>query len=343
MTNRSVSVGAVKTLVDYAVANGGQLDELLALTGLSCEMLADYDDRISFDKYIALVRSAKKACNDPALPLHFGEAIDLSEFSIVGLLTHASATMMEALQQLNRYGQLVVEVDLGEKTRFSLESKGKQIWLVDNRRDPDDFPELTESTFARMICGPRRFLPRPNVLEVHITHPAPAHYEEYRRVFRCPVYFNCDWNALRMDPELLNHPVAHEPRFVFSALSTHARLLVEQLQNAKSTRGRVEAALLPHLHTGTLSVDSIAQQLGLSERTLQRMLQSEGINFRKVVDDLRRKTALAYLRGGKVSINQVAFLVGFSESAAFSHAFKRWTGFSPREIATLGSPGSPDN
>jgi len=88
--------------------------------------------------------------------------------------------------------------------------------------------------------------------------------------------------------------------------------------------------LIPILHTGEASIDMIAGKLALSRQTLFRKLKAEGVTFEQVLDQLRHKLALHYLNGKKVSVNETAYLVGFSEPAAFSRAFKRWTGSSPR-------------
>jgi AraC-like DNA-binding protein len=76
----------------------------------------------------------------------------------------------------------------------------------------------------------------------------------------------------------------------------------------------------------------VACHLGMSRQTLFRRLKVEGVTFELVLDDLRRTLALHYLGGQKVSVNETAYLVGFSEPAAFSRAFKRWTGSNPSEV-----------
>ena len=96
--------------------------------------------------------------------------------------------------------------------------------------------------------------------------------------------------------------------------------------------GRVESLLMPILHKGEASMDAIADKMAVSRQTLFRQLKSEGTTFEKVLDELRHQLALQYLRGKKVSVNETAYLVGFSEPASFSRAFKRWTGRSPREV-----------
>ena len=88
---------------------------------------------------------------------------------------------------------------------------------------------------------------------------------------------------------------------------------------------------MPILHTGEGNMELIAATLGVSRQTLYRDLKAEDVTFEHVLDDLRHKLALEYLRGQKVSVNETAYLVGFSDPASFSRAFKRWTGKSPRE------------
>jgi AraC-like DNA-binding protein len=119
-------------------------------------------------------------------------------------------------------------------------------------------------------------------------------------------------------------------------LSERADALLKSLQDAKTTRGRVEAILMPVLHTGEVNMDAVAEKLGLSRQTLYRQLKAEGVTFEDVLDELRHKLALHFLAGKKVSVNETAYLVGFSDPAAFSRAFKRWTGMNPRDARGRG-------
>ena len=134
--------------------------------------------------------------------------------------------------------------------------------------------------------------------------------------------------------------VALQPRYVFGVLSEHADALLKSLESSKTVRGRVEGLLMPILHTGEASIDKVAGQMAMSRQTLFRRLRAEGVTFAAVLDALRHKLALHYLSGRKVSVNETAYLVGFSEPAAFSRAFKRWTGVSPR-AARQAEPAGP--
>ena len=162
--------------------------------------------------------------------------------------------------------------------------------------------------------------------------PSRAYRAEYERIFQMPVVFESDRNALLTDDAWLTHSTARSSRYVFGILSAHAEALLKRLESSKSTRGRVESLLMPILHTGEASMDVIASELGLSRQTLFRKLKAEGVTFEKVLDELRHKLALHYLSGKKASVNETAYLVGFSDPAAFSRAFKRWTGASPRTM-----------
>jgi AraC-like DNA-binding protein len=269
---------------------------------------------------------------DPALALHFGEAFEITELSIVGLLGQACETVGDAFAQLGRYNRLIMDVETADAERLLLSRVAGKLWLVDTRLNANDSPEITESSFARMACMSRRLGNAEILKEVHVTHSAPSYRAEYDRIFRMPVTFESDRNAFLMaDDSWMSQRLALAPRYVFGVLSERADALLKELENSKTTRGRVENLLLPILHTGDVSMDGIASKMGLSRQTLFRKLKAERASFERVLDELRHRLALDYLSGRKVSVNETAYLVGFSEPAAFSRAFKRWTGTSPRD------------
>ncbi len=90
---------------------------------------------------------------------------------------------------------------------------------------------------------------------------------------------------------------------------------------------------------GLLPLDQVARNLGLGVRTLQRQLRSEGIGFAALVDEVRGTLAREYLQDRRLSVGEIAYLLGFSEPSAFSRAFRRWTGRSPQSLRAEGAPG----
>jgi len=280
------------------------------------------------------MRAGQELTGDPALALHFGEAFDMADLSILGLIGGACETPAEALAQLNRYGRLGADLDgAAAADRFALSRDAGLLWMIDAREHPNDFPEMTESLFARIACGVRRAFGETRIIKaVHVTHRAPVYRDEYERIFQAPVVFESDRNALAIDEAVLSRGTASLPRYAFGILTGHADVLLKKLEDSETARGRVESLLTPILHTGEASIDAIAGKMGISRQTLFRKLKAEGVTFEKVLDELRRKMALHYLSEKNVSVNETAYLVGFSDPAAFSRAVKRWTGSSPRAL-----------
>ena len=331
MARGTVAASVARGLMQLAVAKGADPEALSRRAGLAPADLQDPDARIPAPNYVALMKAGQELAGDPALALHYAEQVDLTEVSVVGLLTHARETMRDAFAQISRYSRLVSDEDddVGERMQIVPAGDGLD-WLVDNRADPNLFPEATEICLGRLVCGPRVFDTTPFCKEVHVTHPAPSYRSEYDRIFRAPIVFESDRNALLIDASWHDHKIAPRQRYAFGVLSRHAEALLQRLEQSKTVRGRVESRLISSLHTGKVGMDAVAAELGFSRQTLLRRLKAEGATYEQVLDELRSRMASHYLDGRKVSISETAYLLGFSDRAAFTHAFKRWTGSSPR-------------
>ena len=96
-------------------------------------------------------------------------------------------------------------------------------------------------------------------------------------------------------------------------------------------RREIERHLEPLLSSGPIRIAEVARALGYSRQTLYRRLKAEGATFEEVLDDLRRRVALRLIRDEALPVKEAAWRLGFSDPAAFSRAFKRWTGTSPSE------------
>ncbi|MBV9930481.1 MAG: AraC family transcriptional regulator [Alphaproteobacteria bacterium] len=330
------AAGFARALVDLAVAGGADRPALLNAAGIEAVDLEDPDRRIPFERYKALMRAAKALTGDEAFALHFGDAFDITELSIVGLMGQACDTVAEAFALLPRFTRLAIEVELEEAAegqRCVLRNVDGQLWLVDMRKNPNDFPELSESSFARMRTSGRRLGGDSVWKEVHFTHAAPPYADEYARIFGVPVVFESRWNAVRLSGDEWMKVKAPLPSpYVFAILKERAEALLQALDAGATMRGKVEALLAPVLHQGGATLPATAAKLGLSRATLARRLRAEGANFATVLDGLRRRLAEEYLARRRLSVSETAYLLGFSEPAAFSRAYRRWTGRTPRSV-----------
>jgi AraC-like DNA-binding protein len=336
----TVGAGYARGLLHFAVSKGADREELLRRSQIAASDLEDLDNRIALDRYVALMNAGAALTDEPALALQYGEAVRMQEISIVGLICEACETTRDVGEQLNRYGRLVYDRADGKPSdliRLVVNESGVWIEAITPIFSAHAF--IIEAEFARLVWNTRAMfgaLPylkeHPFPLEVHFMHEAPSYRAEYERVFQAPVTFGARWNAMRIHEgfgSLRQPPVS---RYVFGVLSERAQALLDSLESAKTVKGQVESLLIPDLHKGDPSVERVAEKMGLSRQTLYRKLKAEGATFEKLLDQLRHKMALHYLNGKKVSVNETAYLVGFSDPSAFSRAFKRWTGASPRAM-----------
>jgi AraC-like DNA-binding protein len=341
MPQPMIAAGYPRGLLDFAVSRGADRAALLARADLDEAALAHQDNRVPLANYVAMFEAAADLTGIPAISLEYGKAVRMQEISIVGLIGEACESVLDVPVQINRYASLVVDEERnGEPAvlmRGATRDGGR--WIEGPSEIFADHPIIAETEMARLVWNTRAAFANDPAFQamrypivVHLKRKPPSYAAEYERIFGAPVVFESDWNAMQIDPAfaLLKQPPVN--RYVFGVLSERADALLKSLQESKTTRGRVESIVMPILHTGEASMDLVADKLGLSRQTLYRQLKSEGVTFEQVLDELRHKLALHFLAGKKVSVNETAYLLGFSDPAAFSRAFKRWTGANPRDV-----------
>jgi len=336
----TIAAGYPRGFLEFAVSRGANRQTLIERSQIRPDDLENQDNRIPLPSYLALLEAGIELCNEPALSLLFGEAVRLPDISIVGLIGQSFGNAEDGRRQMNRYFRLAVDADDGGTAdSVELVRDHGDVWIGATSALYVDHPLLTEAAFARSVCGARAMqasmpgfahLRFPKAMR--FTHKEPSYRAEYDRIFAVPLFFETNMNALCVDESFLNLKLPRTNPYLSEVLSARAEALLQDLDSSKSVSSRVESLLIPVLHTGEANVDMIAEKLALSRQTLFRRLKAEGVTFKTVLDELRHRMALHYLNGKHVSVNETAYLVGFSEPAAFSRAFKRWTGSSPRTV-----------
>lgn len=335
MSEPTIAAGFARAFLDFAAAKGARRRSLIEQSQIYPENLTDPDKRVPLANYIALMKAAIQLCNQPALALHFGEQVSLQDISILGLLGRGE-TAEEARQHATRYIRLAIDDGDRESAPIEFVRENNNVWLRFNSALYVEHPLLTESAFARCMSGRGKrsedgngcHWPSPKAFS--FTHKEPAYRAEYDRIFRVPLIFGSNKNAILFGDELLSVRLPPTSRYVLDLLTKRAEGLLAMLEGSKSTRDRVESLLRPMLAGGEVNVEIISRKLGVSRQTLFRKLKAEGVTFERVLDELRHNLALHYLKEKKISVSETAYLVGFSDPGSFSRAFKRWTGSSPK-------------
>ncbi|MBR9842392.1 MAG: AraC family transcriptional regulator [Rhodobacteraceae bacterium] len=341
MAEPSMAAGFAAAFLAFTQGCGADRAVLMRAASLGEDDLAEQDNRIPVAAYQALIAAAIRETGDTAILLRHTFETRLETMSIVGQIVHHSASLAHSIDQLNRYLHLISDVAPGERAdRYELREDATGVWIIDHMNAPKEQYIGIEASLARFISEFRRSFPGQRfAIEMEVRHAPPPHIEAYPELFRVPVRFNAARNAIRIDPIWLTPASGFEPgnAYAFGVFARHADALMERLRRAGNFRARVEAQILPHLHEGSLSMEDIAHGLAMSRQTLYRRLKEEGASFAEIHDDLRKRMALDYLEARKASVNETAYLLGFSEASSFVRAFRRWTGHSPTAyLASLG-------
>jgi AraC-like DNA-binding protein len=185
-----------------------------------------------------------------------------------------------------------------------------------------------------------RMLTGHNLVPQHfwIAHYRSGATSEMTRFVGTKVEFGADTDefALNLDARAL--PLNHSDPYLNDLLLKYCEAaLADRRGDTSQLRTRVENAISSLLPHGRVLVEDVARSLGMSERTLARKLSDEGLNFTEILQQLRRDLAVRYLDDPKLHVSKIAWLLGFHEVSAFTHAFKRWTGKTPREMRTAGA------
>ncbi len=285
---------------------------------------AELEAGVSVATADAFTAKAFEEIDDPAFGLLAGQRMDPERFGIVGFLAMTSATLGEAFHQLCRFSRLNWW-DVCHMTEHE-ETVTVHLYPVMAGR-PYTHAKL-EMGLAGLVAFARRFT-RHSIepLAARVSRPRPACSALYEEILRCPVKF-CDEDSITFRrADLSRRLVSANP-----PLSA----VLEQQADASFTRmvgtgflDKVRVVVQRIMRAQDPSVSAVAGELAMSIRTLQRRLADEGVRFNDLVDDIRREAAERYLSAGKISMIEVAFLLGFADPNSFYRAFKRWTGTTP--------------
>ncbi|MCY0989220.1 AraC family transcriptional regulator [Nannocystis sp. ILAH1] len=321
-------------LIGAALA-GVDVDALLAELGIDRQAADDADASLPPALRVALWRESLQRSRDPALALHAAEVIPFGHFDVVDYVATEAPTLGEGIAALARYFR-IVRPDF--RVRFEEDDDEGRLYL----ELPPSFGLVasytTEFTLACIFTRFRGIVGDGFAAsEMCFCYPAPGHLDEYRRVFACPLRFDADETLIRFPRAVLAMPQPRADARLRLVLERAAAAVLARLPPASDMTQQVRQALSEELRGGTPTCEQIARRLAIGVRTLNRRLQSEGTSFQQLLAELRCELARGYLGDRRLSISEVAYLLGFSEPSAFHRAFKRWTGHSPQAWRRRGT------
>lgn len=322
-----------RAMLDACARLGLDTAQILQAARLDRAAVDDPDARIPIEQASALWQKAYELSGDPNLALHAIEVLPFGAYRVIDFLAASAPTIGAALANVSAYFPLINDV-----VRLPYAVGDREVTLgVDAPSRPGVITRpYAEYTLAAVLLRTRvatnqRFM----LVRVDFSHARPADVSEHARIFECPVQFGAPACQLVIARDVWDTPRTGTNPALFAVLETHARMLLDQLPRQTETASRVRRAIEGELRGGNPRLESIAKQLAMSPRTLQRRLRDEGVAFDELLDDLRFRAARTYLTQRDIAGAEVAYLLGFAEPSSFNHAFKRWSGQTPTEYRRL--------
>ena len=308
---------------------GLNADIMLRKVGLTRAQIDKPDVRITVQSQIKFLDLAAKALGDEWLGFHLAQAFDLRQFGLLYYVMASSDLLCDALQRCARYCAIHHEA-----LHVSYHAE-KQIIMrfsyVGVERHPDR--HQIEFFMAALLRGCRQLTGqqlRPQ--RVTFSHLRTANSKEIKEHFGCSVGFGGLVDEIAFPGTIKRVRVSSADPYLNA-------LLLKYYEEARSTRTtkpsavrlRIENAIAPLLPHRRVNTSDAARSLGMSQRTLARRLKSEGLSFAGILHELKYDLARTYLRETSSSISTIAWLLGYEEASSFTHAFKRWSGKTPRQ------------
>lgn len=324
-TLSSYGVAVAQALASYDLAS----EVLFLQSGLDPEVMKNPNARYPDDALLRLLRAAVEASGDEAFGLRLARCTAPTTLHALGFSLLASETLLAALQRLVRYYRIVAD-----GVTFNLEQDRREYHCIVSFATGAD-PVRVDALAALLVDLGRRligpgFVPRAIELErVHPDRPQ-AHAE---RLGVAPT-FGAEGTRLVLERAEIE---AVLPTGNAELAYQNDKIVADYLARFDAARlsERVRAIFTERLVTGKFSEEQIADQLNLSLRSLQRRLREEQTSYQQLLDETRLELALQYINRTRLSVAQIAPLLGFSDSSNFNRAFKRWLGISPSRYRAL--------
>lgn len=323
------ATGALTRLAyGQAKAAGADLGPLLKKANLPLPLIEDQGARLRVRDQISFLNLVASDLGDDFLGFHLALRSDLREVGWLYYIMASSKTVREALQRAARYTSIVNEgLSLNYMDKGDI---GIEIRHVGVSRHMDRHQIEFVMTFLVRMCQHLTGL-RLRPTHVKFIHRRGSARSDFLEFLGGNVEFGAAVDEITFATIKDESIIGADPYLSKLLITYYEEALHRRAAYRGSFRSIVENAIVPLLPHGRPRVGQIARRLGIGERTFARRLSLEGLTYSEVLEHLRSNLAERYLTEESLSISEIAWLLGYQEVSAFTHAFKRWTGKTPRK------------
>ncbi|MEA4908879.1 MAG: AraC family transcriptional regulator [Chloroflexi bacterium] len=333
----TVSVTVLTQMFLYLNSLNVDIDAFLRSLGIEPATVKAPDTRLPLDTYLLIQDEAAHFTNDPYFGLHMGEFAEAGSWSILGYMMMNCKNLGEAFEKSSRYSRII-----GNLIEGRAEPRFNRIKLV--LFTPPHAPKMSRHCFEATISSSVRMMRTLTgvdiyPLEVTFIYPQPPSTAEYERIFCCPVKFEQKENSLSIGWGVVNTPILMANPGLLEYFEKYAQDFLAEMEGPNPHTRAVTKIILARLDDEDLSIEKVAREMAVSVRTLQKRLEEEGVVFSDLLRDIRQKLAKKYL-SENYTVEQITYLLGFSEPSVFRKAFKKWLGVTPREYRQMALSGA---
>jgi AraC-like DNA-binding protein len=301
---------------------------LLSKAKIPSSALTQQNYHLSAEQELSFTQQAVELLDQPALGLKMGSAYHLPAYGILGMAIMTSDNLVNAAKTLFNYIVMTwtyMHWSLSEDNGVAIinlkplrELGGCNQYMVDRG---------LIASYLIFKEGLGQELP---LLEVNVMQKKPIHSERYSELFNCKINFDCQSNNYKFDAKYLYTQFLQADQNANAIYSVNCEKTCKLLQEVVSFTDLIRYHILESENYQN-SLDTIADKMFLTPRTIQRKLSKEGSSFKKILEEARCSLAVDFLQTTPITIEDIASKLGYNDASAFSHAFKRWTGKSPRD------------
>ncbi|MBS0590858.1 MAG: AraC family transcriptional regulator [Proteobacteria bacterium] len=321
----TVAISWVNTVLAAAQQQGVAREMLLAHAGIADREL--HAERWPIDHITRLWHAAIQCTRDASFGLKAGASVGPASFNVVSYLLQSASTLRQALILVQQYQRLI-----SDGGRFQTIAGPDACWVIYHPRQgmlafsPHQIEAVLAAVvvFARWVTGAAL---RPQSVQFSQARVGPP--AGYREVFRCPVEFEQAFSGVLLPNALLDAPLPQADALLAQAHHEHARARLMALSTRMELVQVLRDWMVTQLQSQLPSRALAARALGLTERTLARRMQAQGLSFSGLLDEVRRTAALSALGQTDRPLAEISQALGYAEPSVFNRAVRRWTGSTP--------------
>jgi AraC-like DNA-binding protein len=318
----------VRQVADQLLTMGVNVPVWLAHHGLTEADLANSSVTLTFATFRQLVQEAIQSCQDPALGLLVGQRLLVNTHGVLGYAALNSGSIRHFIELFERYTPVRTPM-----IHFSHQEQGDLLYLHLHESIP--LGDMKRPVFEAVILGLKKVLDSITMGASHIRYAAlPFAANGLEKLaadlFKCEVRFNSHWAGFAFERKAVDIALKMADPATFQDAAIICQRELDKLHHQSRLSTHVSRLML-ETQGGFPSLEVTARLFHMTARTLHRRLTDEGTSYKAILEGVRHRLATEYLRSGQLSLQEIAYTLGYADMANFRRAFKRWEGVPPSE------------